>query len=271
MKVRDVMTAVGLTVTRPDDDLALAGQMMLWANVRHLPVVRDGAVVGVVSQHDLMRSSAARDPAWPRLTVEEVMSAPAVTIDPDVPIPTAVSMMLSRKVGCLPVVTDGLLVGIVTTTDLLRHQLDTGIESPADKLPPIVRTLMKPAFAVLTPDSPIFDAAAMMGARGVRHLPVVDAEQRVVGILSDRDVRTALGDPRRFLDDPRARDGVQGRAVREFMSSRVVTVGPNMSAAVAIERLLADQVGALPVVADDGKLIGMLSYVDVIQALKDAL
>jgi predicted transcriptional regulator len=271
MKVRDVMTVVGLTVTRPDDDLALAGQMMLWANVRHLPVVRAGVVVGVVSQHDLMRSSAAPGRAWPRLTVEEVMSAPPVTIDPDAPVPTAISMMLSRNVGCLPVVAEARLVGIVTTTDLLRHQLDTGIESPAGKLPPTVRTLMKPAPAVLAADNEIFDAAALMGARGVRHLPVVDREHRIVGILSDRDVRAALGDPRRFLDDPGAREGSQRREVREFMSSRVTTVGPNMSAGAAIERLLADQVGALPVVADDGKLIGMLSYVDVIQALKDAL
>ena len=54
-KVRDIMTARGLAVARPEDDLGLAGQIMAWAGVRHLPVIRTGKVVGVISERDLLR------------------------------------------------------------------------------------------------------------------------------------------------------------------------------------------------------------------------
>ena len=165
----------------------------------------------------------------------------------------------------------GALVGMLTTADLLRNQLDAMVERPADRLPPTVRALMKPAPAVVTPDNELFDAAALMGSRRIRHLPVVDHERRVVGILSDRDVRAALGDPTRFLSDADARERARETLVEQVMHKNVVTVRADAPITAAIDRLTHEGVGALPVVADDGKLAGMLSYLDIIQALQDRL
>jgi len=268
MRVRDVMTSANLTTARPEDDVAVAMQMMLWTNTRHLPVVRDGKVIGVVSERDLLRRGEEGKAAGTVFSVEEVMRSPPVTIDPDAPLITAVSMMLSRKIGCLPVVAGDALVGMLTTTDLLRHELDTAIERPASGLPPAVRAVMKPAPAVVTADSELFDAAALMGARGVRHLPVVDREHKVVGILSDRDVRSALGDPGRFLAEPDAREQIRGKLVVDVMSNEIVTVPADAPLTVAIDRLVDQRIGALPVVGVDGKLVGMLSYLDIVQALR---
>jgi CBS domain-containing protein len=265
------MTSANLTVARAGDDLALVAQIMLWTNARHLPVLRDGRVVGVISARDLVRQPKEGDPHWPGLTVEDIMSQPAVTVDPDTPLPKATSTMLSHKIGCVPVVEGEVLVGMLTTTDLLRYQLDASVERPATHLPPTVRALMKPAPALVVPETEVFDAAALMGARGVRHLPVIDREQKVVGMVSDRDVRAALGDPRRFLDDPDAREQVRDKTVGEVMSKPVVTVRADWPISSAVERLVHDQIGALPVVDDDGKLVGVISYVDIIQALEDRL
>ncbi len=273
MRVREVMTSTHLSVARVDDDLALAGQMMLWTNLRHLPVVRDdGTVVGVVSVRDfLSRRRVGSDGAGARVRVEEAMSYPPVTVTPNTPLASAITTMLDRKIGCLPVVEDEVLVGMLTTTDLLRNQLEGVIEGPAERLPPAVRAIMKPSPAVVTAENEIFDAVALMASRRIRHLPVVDHERRLVGMLSDRDVRSALGDLGRLLSDADARERIRGTLVGQVMHQDAVTVRADAPVTTAIDRLTQEQVGALPVVSDEGILIGMLSYLDIIEALSDRL
>lgn len=273
MRVREFMTSTHLTVARAGDDLALAGQMMLWTNVRHLPVVRDdGEVVGVVSVRDVLRQRReGNDGAGSHVTVEEVMSYPPVTVTPDMPLVSAINTMLDRKIGCLPVVERGALVGILTTTDLLRNQLDGMLEWPQDRSPAAVRAFMRPTPAVAAADDEILDAAAVMASRRIRHLPVVDRERRLVGMLSDRDVRSALGDPGRILSDTDARERVRGILVGQVMHQDAVTVRADAPVTTAIERLTEERVGALAVVSDEGTLVGMLSYLDIIQALRDRL
>jgi CBS domain-containing protein len=102
---------------------------MSLGRIRHLPVLDEGRVVGVVSQRDLFRSALAvalgygeraQKTLLKTLPVKEVMSEPAITIAPDATIQEATRLMLEHKIGCLPVVEGHTLVGIVTETDLLR-------------------------------------------------------------------------------------------------------------------------------------------------------
>jgi CBS domain-containing protein/uncharacterized OsmC-like protein len=137
-RVRDVMTAQPLVIVGPDDDLDLAGQRMAWTRVRHLPVLEDGALVGILSERDYIRGrrEAGATPA-PALTVRSAMRSPVAWIGPDEPIESALSLMVSHNHGCLPVMGAEGLVGMVTTTDLLRHQLYSAFEGPA--VPPARR------------------------------------------------------------------------------------------------------------------------------------
>jgi CBS domain-containing protein len=96
-------------------------------------VVDGGAVIGVISEKDLLRSTVAaamgygergRKALLRTLLVKEVMSEPAVTIAPQIAARDAAEIMLHRRIGCLPVVEGGALVGLVTQTDLLRAFVD---------------------------------------------------------------------------------------------------------------------------------------------------
>jgi CBS domain-containing protein len=127
--VREVMTPAPLVVVGPDDDLARAGQTMVWTRVRHVPVLEDGALVGILSERDFIRGLGADAAGTP--TVRTAMRAPVTWIGPDEPITSALSLMVSRKIGCLPVMGADGLVGMLTTTDLLRHQLYTAFEREA--------------------------------------------------------------------------------------------------------------------------------------------
>jgi CBS domain-containing protein len=131
MKVRELMTSEVVTVER-NDTLSHADDLMRTKNIRHLPVVEDGRLVGILTQRDLFQaalSSAlgfgekARKEFLKSVAVKEVMTDEVMTADPEADMKAVVRTMLDRKVGCLPVVEKGpkdKLIGIVTDRDLLR-------------------------------------------------------------------------------------------------------------------------------------------------------
>jgi acetoin utilization protein AcuB len=119
------MSAPAATVA-PGDSLHIADGMMCMGEVRHLPVVSNGELVGVISQRDILRAPglshllSTAKAVLRSLRVDDVMSRELVTIGADASVGEAAHKLLSHRVGCLPVVESGALVGIVTTSDLLR-------------------------------------------------------------------------------------------------------------------------------------------------------
>lgn len=119
----------------PTDRLDLANVVMKLAGIRHLPVVEEGVLVGIVSQRDLLSAalSSALEPA-PRDTlrlrtvlVEDVMTSDPRSVGLDTPLCEAAAMMLQHRIGCLPVVDDASrLLGLVSETDLLRGAYGSG-------------------------------------------------------------------------------------------------------------------------------------------------
>ncbi len=132
VKVKDVMRSKEVATVRPEDSVALAAQVMLWSGVRHLPVMRDHEVVGIISERDVFRRGTEVGARAARAeNVGRAMTTPAITIDADKPLVAAAWLMSARKLGCLPVVEGTDLVGIITTTDLVRHQFAAELRSGA--------------------------------------------------------------------------------------------------------------------------------------------
>jgi len=132
LKVRDLMTARVTTLGR-NDRLDVADEILAIRRIRHLPIVEEGAVVGIVSQRDLFRSGWAsalgigtntRKNLLKGLMVKEVMSEPVITVDPEATVAHAARLMFENKIGCLPVVSEGRLQGLLTETDVLRYVAD---------------------------------------------------------------------------------------------------------------------------------------------------
>ena len=129
MRVRDLMQTDVVTVDA-DAHLEIAEGLMRMDRIRHLPVVSKGALVGIVSQRDLfhaaLSTAMARSPEdeqrWlARIPVRAAMTREVLSAHPDADVGHAVEMMLRERVGCLPVVEDGRLVGLLSETDCLRH------------------------------------------------------------------------------------------------------------------------------------------------------
>jgi CBS domain-containing protein len=122
ISVGDFMTRELMTL-QESDDLALAEQIFRLGGIRHLPVVRDGKLVGLVTHRDLLRSAASHQAA--RTRAAEVMTASPTAVQPSTSLVHAARVMLKHKFGCLPVCDDdGKLVGIITEADFVRFAAD---------------------------------------------------------------------------------------------------------------------------------------------------
>jgi CBS domain-containing protein len=115
----------------------------------------------------------------------------------------------------------------------------------------------------------VTDALQILSELDVRHLPVVSRQGELVGMLSDRDIRS-LGlvvTDLESLDQLRARTRLP---VSEVMSGGVVSVDPATELSDLIDLMLEEKVGAVPVVDEESNdLVGMVSYVDVLRSLRD--
>lgn len=265
MQVRHVMRRNPITVAATDD-LSLALQIMLWNGIRHLPVVQDGHLVGILSERDILAHRGSGESIYDMEgKVQDAMSGRVRTISSHAELSDAAGLMAVDKLGCLPVVDAGALIGIVTTTDLLANDAQCLVTPmPTRERDPEVGALMTRDPIAVMPDEPLLDATARMLQRGTRHLAVVDGLRRVVGILSDRDVRTAIGNPLGVLDEegPTARLGRLKVSDAMTPSPRVANEHEHLS--TAIGAFLDERFGALPVVDDEQHLVGMLSYLDIL-------
>jgi acetoin utilization protein AcuB len=139
MLVRALMTGDPITVP-PDSPVLEARQLMTDRRIRHLLVTRDGVLLGIVTDRDIrlnMPSQATSLSVWElnylltKLTVGEVMTRSVITTGPDRDARDAAELMLEHKIGALPVVDAGKLVGILTETDVLRAFIRRSDEAAA--------------------------------------------------------------------------------------------------------------------------------------------
>ena len=132
MLVGERMSHPIISIT-PDMPVHDALNMFKREHIRRAPVVKDGKLLGIVSDHDLLNASpspASSLSVWEmnyllsKITVSEVMSKKVLTVDETTPIEEAARIMADNKVGGLPVMRDGHVVGIITETDLFKIFLE---------------------------------------------------------------------------------------------------------------------------------------------------
>ncbi len=186
MLIREVMHPDPITISK-NTSLSDAYQLMHEKGIRHLPVVDDEKIVGIVTDRDLRlaTSKLAEHPFEPGVAVEKAMSAPVQVAHPSDPIGAATQMMRELKIGCLPVVENGELVGIVTGMDILDAMLILmGMDRPTGRLD------------VRLPDKPgeLARLSQLLSNRGVNihsilSYPEKDGRMRIVLRVNTMEIR----------------------------------------------------------------------------------
>ena len=132
ISLKEIMTTDPVTLG-PDDPLVKAGELMREHRIRHVPVTKKGRLKGLITQRDLLAAASAEDEY---ATVADLMRTNVYTVSDDADMRGAALTMQKHRIGCLPVVNDGRLVGIVTDTDYvglainLLEQLEVFEEAP---------------------------------------------------------------------------------------------------------------------------------------------
>ncbi len=268
MNISALMTADPVTIDA-EADLDTAVALMDEHEVRHLPVLSGGRFVGLLLDRDLLEATGwlprrireAREGSFAvsrEAHVREIMHAPAMHASPDDDVLTLSVEAAVQGLGCIPVLKGEQLIGIVTERDLLEAYLERARRAPKGWSEPTVAQLMSSPPHTIQSSATFEDARAICQRWSVRHVPVLEGE-RLVGILSDRDLRRAAGCGRRE-DFP----------IDELMTKHPVSIPPVARASQAAALFLSHRCSALPVVTD-GKLQGIVTVEDMIDPCMKAL
>jgi len=126
---REIMMGSPVTL-QPNDTLDLANDVISLGRIRHIPIIDNGRLVGIITEKDLVGAAVGkifglkqknRSALLKSVAIKEVMKKRVVTTAPDTPIKDIAHLMAEKKIGGVPVVSAGMVVGLVTTTDILRY------------------------------------------------------------------------------------------------------------------------------------------------------
>jgi CBS domain-containing membrane protein len=129
-----------------------------------------------------------------------------------------------------------------------------------------IEEIMRTEFASLRPEDRLDLADQVMQLGRVRHLPVLDGDGRLVGIVSNRDLLEASLTSVLSFDTSERRGFLRSIDVSEVMTSEVETVGPQTPLGVAAGRIIRNKIGCLPVIREDGTMIGLVTETDLLIA-----
>lgn len=279
MNIMNYATREVVTVA-PDASVDHAISIMEEFDIHHLVVSSGSKVVGMLSDRDILISTGwmlscermipggGRGVIGPT-RIEQIMARRPIVLTNASEARDAAALMIEHRIGSVPVMHDGRLIGLVTEIDLLRWLGDLGFGGNAvDRLlrrP--AREIMRARVFTVEPDATPGDVIDLFRRHRIRHVPVVAAGE-LVGIVSDRDVRRALGwSSIREAHADEAGALFEGpRRAGEIMTAPVRTVGPDVTLRRVLAELLEYRIHSLPV-AEGGKLLGMVTQTDFLRVI----
>ena len=270
MQIQEIMQP-HVVAAAPETSLAQARRLMRDDHIRHLPVVSHRHLVGLVTDRDLrqvlpsLATTLTKEEINEQLDaipIETCMTRTLAVVAPQDEIRQGARRLLEGPFGCLPVVEADQLAGIVTTIDFLKGFLTRPVPV-GDGMQ--VKDVMRTEPYTILPNDGAIVAYQQMQALHIRHLPVISEDRKVVGMLTDRDIRLAGTSTESHLAMHEWVEVLEKITVNAMMTSPVHTIRNDMAVADAGQLLIDHKFGCLPVVADDDILEGIITATDLLR------
>lgn len=193
IRVKEVMSAKPITAS-PSSRIPKVARVMLENKITAVPVVSDERLVGILTNSDMMRFIISEcTSSKQKASVENVMTDEVVTIQEDTSLLEAHRLMGTMRIRSLPVFQDDQLVGLVTRTNLMSSDLPRVAARNNQELSFMVLTqpvekIMSRDLITIRSDASITDAARLMLDYKIHCLPVLNADNKLVGILTESDL-----------------------------------------------------------------------------------
>ena len=316
---RDIMNSEVKTLTL-DHTTRRCLELMDSLKVRHVPVVdlpyegeEKPCFIGIVSQRDVLRLNAREDgktsgqqvdPKALRQILIQIVARKPKAVSLQSPVIDVISVMINNHIDMVPVLDEGDLAGIITTTDIIK--LFLGIDTAVEQLCPesqkdtsilnmtsegsveatvlfpwyfrTIQEVMTKEVICLDPQDDIAKAIEVLQTEQFRHVPIVDVEGKLAGLVSDRDILRNLPfagkrppcPPKIFREhlfaiDPWSKRHLQ--PLESIMVRRILHITPGTRICDAVEILCKEKISCLPVVDEGGKLRGLITVTDLMRAL----
>lgn len=269
MKAQDIMQR-DVTTATPDMSLAQGRRLMQDKGIRHLPIVSGTQVVGMVTDRDIREAAPSAATTLSKgevnyqmanVPLRTCMTRNVITVQTDIDAAQIAQLLIEHRFGCVPVVEDRRLLGMITEIDCLRAFV-TSTQYGVVKIQDVMRSSVLTA----TPENLVTAVVQQMRERRVRHVPVVTEGKKLVGILTDRDIRQAAASDEQHMAQYDLSYLLQKMAVKSIMTAAVHTVSGNATLAEAGQLMLHHKVGCLPVVRDEDILEGIIAVTDMLRA-----
>jgi len=276
MQAKDYMTADVVHVEIPgnrDDVLKILKR----TGISGVPVIKNKKIVGIITRKDLLRK-----PEETQLGL--LMTSKPVAIEPDTDIREAARLLVTHKVRRLPVVEDGILVGLLSVADLIHALAQMKIKEE------IKNTYTSQTFAIWE-DTPLPLVGRIMEISGVDAIPILNSDSVLQGIISERDLirhssiedSVGVSDFSNGTDDDEwtwesirdthtisfgiSKVQLPNRPVKLAMVKNVVSVPKNAEVSECALKMRRSRVDQMPVVNGDKRLVAMLYDRELIRAL----
>lgn len=276
MNVKDVMTADVKRVEIPGTRAEVM-ELLRKLNVSAVPVVKKdtGELAGMVTLRNLFDN-----PDEDQLAM--LMDRDIPSVSPEDSLDEAARGMLKSGARRLPVVKDGKLAGIVTVRDIVYRAVATmDIERPA-------ADFMRTRLAAVWEGTPVRAAIEIMALAGLRVLPVIDLEGKLIGMVDDADIiglgeveteskmshmaGRSEGDAWTWDSEDRIyitkkKIKLPDKSVKDVMSKELVTISKRTTVSKCAELMKQRKIEQTPVMSAEGELIGMIRDIDLLRAL----
>jgi CBS domain-containing protein len=134
-----------------------------------------------------------------------------------------------------------------------------------------VKDLMRTKVVTLQTADVLGVADDIMNMGRIRHLPVVDPDNRVIGIVTQRDLYKASVSSVLGFDRAKEHEWLGQVRVRDIMTTNVITIDSEAGVVEAVDKMMTGKIGSLPVVDENGKLVGLLTETDCLRCFHDLL
>jgi len=255
-KAKDIAECGVITVGREESVYKAIG-IMVEKNISGLPVVDGMALVGIISEKDVLRLLYASESTLG--SVREYMTENIVSFDEEDSLADICDCLIKNEFRRVPILYEGELTGLISRTDLIRIAKDRfkpqGLPEESTKQhgdAVLARDVMKRGLLTVQRETPIYEAMDIIATRNITGLPVVDDYMNLIGIVSEKDMLKLLYDP-----------NVKAGRTEEFMTEEVVSFDHDSDLTDVCDCLINNRFRRVPIL-DRGKVVGIISRADVI-------
>ncbi|MGF7117098.1 CBS domain-containing protein [Methanobacterium oryzae] len=262
MHVKDIMSSEVVVVDK-DQNIHDALKLMKKNKVSRLAVVNgpgrnNKELVGIITEKDIalrLGSSKYGNLAPSHFHVSTVMSPDLITVESNQNIGNAAKMMIDNKIGGIPVVDNGELVGIVTKTDFIKTC--QGVPYTDN----IIKDRMKTNLMTIKPQDRLVHARRMIIDENVGRLLVIDGDS-IEGIITAKDIACSMVSFRKVVPDKYQSARIRNLIVEDIMTQNVRTIEENATLADASTMMIEENFSGIPVMNDEG-IAGIITKTDI--------